>query len=193
MIPTAQEVIYRVYGAWQFARLNAGATQYFEESPQAALRSFFAAVLVAPAYLILILLAHNEAPPRDPLEVGVVVLLGYSLLWTVFPLVAYRICLIIDRERAFFRYLCADNWSSIITQHFQLVVLLLIAGGIVPEVLASLVVLAMYACLLIYSWFIARSCLDVSSAVAAGFIVLQQIVGLLIQFIVTGILYPDAS
>src|SRR3546814_10998835 len=52
MIPSRQEIAYRTYGAWLLARFDAGGARYFDESPLGALRSSFAAALVAPAYFI---------------------------------------------------------------------------------------------------------------------------------------------
>lgn len=194
MIPSRQEIAYRVYGAWRLARLDAGGAQYFDAAPEAALRSFFAAVLVGPAFLAtLLLLAPREPYEANPLAIGLVIVLGYSLLWTVYPVIVHRICQVIDREQAFFRYLGADNWASIIGYHFQLAVLLLVIGGVVPAALAPLVQLAMHAYLLVYSWFIVRSCLDVTGPAAAGFVALQFAVLMMIQLIVRGILYPELS
>lgn len=193
MIPSRQEIAYRIYGAWRLARVDAGGAQYFDAAPDAALRSFFAAVLVAPAFLATLLLLRNDPPPADPLAVGLVIALCYSLLWTVYPVIVYRICQVIDREQAFFRYLCADNWASVIGFHFQLAVLLLIVGGVVPAAIAPLVELVMRACLLAYSWFIIRSCLDVSGAAAAAFVALQFAVVLFIQIIAISILYAEVS
>lgn len=190
MIPSRQEILYRLFGALQLARLDAGGAQYFEESPRAALRSFFAAVLVAPAFLATILLAREAAPPADGIEIAAVLLLSYSLLWSAYPMIAYRICQAIGREQAFFRYLAAGNWASVIAYHFQLVILIFIAGGLVPEVLTPLVELALHVCLLGYSWFICRSCLKVSGLAAAGFVVLRFVVNMLVAFIAAGILYP---
>src|SRR3546814_9955248 len=58
------EIFYRVFGAWLLARLDATGAQYLDESPQAALRSFFAALLVAPAVTVTVLFAHGEVPPE---------------------------------------------------------------------------------------------------------------------------------
>lgn len=190
MMPSRQEILYRVFGALQLARLDAGGARYFEESPRAALRSFFAAALVAPAFLSTIVLTRDAAPPADGLEIAAVLLLSYSLLWTAYPLIAYRICQTIDREQAFFRYLAAANWASVIAYHFQLVIVVFIVGGLVPEFLTPLVELAMYVCLLGYSWFICRSCLKVGGLAAAGFVVLEYVVNTIIVFIAAGILYP---
>jgi hypothetical protein len=190
MIPSRQEIAYRVFGAWLLARLDASGAQYFDESPQAALRSFFAALLVAPAFLATLLLTREHAPPVDAPVVVLVTLLCYSLLWTAYPLIAYRVCQTIDREQAFFRYLAATNWASIIAYHFQLLVVILMVG-LLPEILMPLVGLALRACLLAYAWFIARSCLKISGMAAAGFVVLEFIVAMFIQIIAIGILYPE--
>jgi hypothetical protein len=190
MIPSRQEIAYRVFGAWLLARLDAGGAQYFDESPQAALRSFFAALLVAPAFLATLLLTREDAPPVDAPVVVLVTVLCYSLLWTAYPLIAYRVCQTIDREQAFFRYLAATNWASIIAYHFQLLVVILMVG-LLPEILMPLVGLALRACLLAYAWFIARSCLKISGMAAAGFVVLEFIVAMFIQIIAIGILYPE--
>ena len=190
MIPSRQEIAYRVFGAWLLARLDASGAQYFDESPQAALRSFFAALLVAPAFLATLLLTREDAPPVDAPVVVLVTVLCYSLLWTAYPLIAYRVCQTIDREQAFFRYLAATNWASIIAYHFQLLVVILMVG-LLPEILMPLVGLALRACLLAYAWFIARSCLKISGMAAAGFVVLEFIVAMFIQIIAIGILYPE--
>lgn len=191
MIPSRQEILYRIFGAWLLARLDASGAQYFDESPAAALRSFFAAVLVAPAFAATVLLARDKAPEAGTFTVVIVSLLTYSLLWTAYPLIAYRVCQAIDREQAFFRYLSALNWASVIADHFQLAVVIFLVGGLVPTVLAPLVQLAMWACLLGYAWFVARSCLRISGLAAAGFVVLQSVVVVFIQIIALGILYPE--
>ncbi|HMA15664.1 MAG TPA: hypothetical protein VKP12_12800 [Kiloniellaceae bacterium] len=190
MIPSRQEILYRVFGALQLARLDPGGAQYFDESPQAALRSFFAAVLVAPAFLATTMLTRETAPPVDGFVIAIVLLLSYCLLWTAYPLIAYRVCQTIDREQAFFRYLAATNWASVVVYHFQLVVIIFIVGGLVPGFLAPLVQLALFACVLGYSWFICRSCLKVTGLVAAGFVVLEFVVNTVVVLIADSILYP---
>src|SRR3546814_10558058 len=75
MIPSRQEIAYRTYGAWLLARFDAGGARYFDESPLGALRSFFAAALVAPAYFIGKLLSISGAglqSDADPFIVALV-------------------------------------------------------------------------------------------------------------------------
>ncbi|WP_193368845.1 hypothetical protein [Pelagibius marinus] len=174
MIPSRQEVFYRMYGVLRLARFDAAGAQYFDEAPEPALRSFFAAVLVAPAYFFLDLLLPADAAAQEVSFLTVVAeILIYSLSWTVFPVVAYHICQTIDRERAFYRYLAANNWSKVVTYHLGLTMFTLVVAGFLPAGFAALLGLAMVGYLIGYQWFIAKSCLNISTAGAAGFLVLQ--------------------
>src|SRR3546814_3148765 len=72
---------------------RSGGARYFDESPLGALRSFFAAALVAPAYFIGKLLSISGAglqSDADPFIVALVFALGYSLLWTAPVVIIYR-------------------------------------------------------------------------------------------------------
>ncbi|MEQ8355760.1 MAG: hypothetical protein RH942_09515 [Kiloniellaceae bacterium] len=193
MIPSSQEILYRVFGAWRLARFDAGGAQYFDDSPEAALRSFFAAALVAPAFFVTLLVIYPEAPAIGPLPVILIRFLAYVLLWSVFPVIAHRICQVIGAEQAFFRYLAADNWAGVIAYHLQLVVLIAAAGGFLPVALSGLLQLSVHIYLVAYSWFIARHCLAVSGPAAAGFVVLQLVIGLLIQAVASGIIYETGG
>lgn len=184
MIPSRQEVLYRLYGTLRLARFDPAGAQYFDESPEAALRSFFAALLVAPAHFLRYLLVPDEmmAPHEATLFTFLADVLVYTLTWTVFPVVAFHICKTIARERAFFRYLSASNWSTVVTAHLSLVMVLLAVGGILSPGIGALLILASGGYILGYAWFIARICLNISGAGAAGFVVLQ----IMIQFFIFG-------
>jgi hypothetical protein len=193
MIPSRQEIVYRIQGAWRLARFDASGAQYFDDNPAAALRSFFAAVLVAPAFFVVKLLMVDEAATGEPFPTFLTFALGYSLLWTVFPVVAYRICQEIGQERAFFRYISADNWAGIIGQHLHLVLVVLFVGGMIPEALAPLLGLALQTYILAYSWFIARHCLGVGPLPAVGFVALQFLVAVVVETTVAWIAFHPVA
>ncbi len=47
-----REAIVSLYGAWRLARLDRRGFEVFDQTPAGAIRSFFAAVLVAPMYAL---------------------------------------------------------------------------------------------------------------------------------------------
>lgn len=190
MTPSTQEILYRVYGAWRLARFDVAGAQYFDSTRQAALRSFFCAVLVAPAFFIATLLSLHAQDATLKTETFLVLLafaLYYCLTWVAPPVIIHRVCLMIDREEAFFRYLSAGNWASMVTTHLQLVVALIGAGDFAPPGLIALLNLATYGYLLGYQWFLTRHSLDISPLAAVGIVALNTVIGLLISSIGLGI------
>lgn len=196
MIPSRQEVTYRVYGAWLLARFDARGVQYFDDSPNAALRSFYAAVLTAPAFIVISLLSLATSELKEDMPAFIVLVvhtLFYVLLWVVAPVIIHRICQVIDRGDAFFRYLSANNWSNIITYHLNLVMVVLILGEILPAPVAGLLIFATYGYVIAYNWFIGLRCLDINALTAAGLVGLQLVLHVLIESIVLDILTQSAS
>ncbi|GAB4353693.1 MAG: hypothetical protein Kow00114_03030 [Kiloniellaceae bacterium] len=189
MIPTTQEIVYRVFGALYLARFQAQGTAYFDESPAATLRSFFAAAIVAPAFGIALLLGEHEPPVADSVIVALAVALSYCLGWTVFPVIAHRICQVIGNETAFFRYISAKNWVGVVTTHLALVVAVLSASGVLPEALLPLLELVLFGYVVVLQWFIARQCLQVSVTGAIGLVALDTIIDVFIVNIAHGIIY----
>jgi hypothetical protein len=196
MIPSRQEVTYRVYGAWLLARFDARGVQYFDDSPNAALRSFYAAVLTAPAFIVISLLSLATSELKEDMPAFIVLVvhtLFYVLLWVVAPVIIHRICQVIDRGDAFFRYLSANNWSNIITYHLNLVMVVLILGEILPAPVVGLLIFATYGYVIAYNWFIGLRCLDINALTAAGLVGLQLVLHVLIESIVLDILTQSAS
>lgn len=196
MTPTREEIAYRVFGAALLARFDARGMEYFDESPEAALRSFFAAVLVAPAFIVISLLSltgSGATIDQAAFFVTLVFALYYTLLWVVSPVIVYRVCQVIGRENAFFRFLSANNWASVITLHLSLVIAILKSIGAFPEALVTLLFLAVFGYVLAYQWFIARHGLDVSPLAGVGFVALQFVIHFMIESIIVGLVFQPAG
>jgi hypothetical protein len=195
MIPSRQEIAYRVYGAWLLARFDARGLDYFDASPQAALRSFFAAVLTLSAFAVISLLTFRQpdlCTEESAPVVAIVFALYYCLIWAAPAVVMHRICLLIDRESAFFRFLAASNWSSVVAFHLQVAVALFTFGDFLPEPVASLPVFAADVYVLVYQWFITRHSLNVTPLTASGLVFLQFVLIMLIAAFSTGAIFQPA-
>ena len=59
-MPSANQVMYALYGAYRLARFDAAGMRYFETSIEGFWRSFFAAVIVAPPYALLLFLRYRN-------------------------------------------------------------------------------------------------------------------------------------
>ena len=61
MIPSVTEIAYALYGAWRLARLDSGGMGYFDRSIAGFWKSFFAALLVAPGHILLLVIEFDKA------------------------------------------------------------------------------------------------------------------------------------
>lgn len=176
-VPTFREVSYGMYGAWRLARLDSAAMAWFDRSAEGVWRSFWAAAIAYPGFVIL--LALNTSPIEWAAHGAVRILLvesiGYIVSWAAFPLIILPFCRWLERDEQSLPFITAYNWSQILQIAVSLAVAGLIAANILPPIVAVVLELVATAALLVYEWFIARTALD-AGGVAATVVVLFDVV-----------------
>lgn len=181
MIPSLREIVYSVFGAWRLARLDRSAMVHFDRTVVGFWKSFFAAAIIAPAYLILV---ATDLAGRDSqaglLRLFVVHLSAFSLGWAVYPVLVAHICQAIDRGNAYIGFIVAFNWIKVIQMAVYLPVIAIDAAGILPSGLNALLHVSVYSLVLAYQWFVTRLALNVTSMAAAGFVALDLVIAIMI-------------
>ncbi len=182
------DIIHSVYGAWRFFRFDANATRYFQSTLDNFWKSFFAALIILPAIIILRIIFLITAPENYLINntkyIAIVFIIDYIYQWIVFPLVMFYFSDFIDRNRNYITYIVVRNWSQVIqtTIFFPAAIIFLVNSsnnyniGIYFLIGAYLIIWA-------YEWFIARTTLNVSSLVAAIIVIISTIISLSISAI----------
>ncbi len=191
MMPSYRDIVYGIYGALRLARLDPGAMSYFERTPAGFWKSFFAAVIVAPGFAIII--AYELGQVEIEIEAGALRLflvetLAYVLGWVAFPVLVYQICEATGRRDEYIGYIVAFNWSKVIQMAVLLPAIGLIALGAPAGDGGWLLRLAVSFLILFYEWFITRTALGVTAMGAVGFVVLDFVIDLIIHMITLGML-----
>ncbi len=179
---SAREAGIGIFGAWQLAKFNAQGQQFFDNTVTAFWRSFYAAVIALPAYAIMALL---QLPAKQvavgPFGMLVIEGIAYVIAWTMFPLVMFHVANLIDRSQWFCRYIAAYNWAVVLQISLFLVVMAAAASGILPPALAGLITFLAFIAVLAYQWFIARVMLEISGAAAAGIVLLDLVISVVLD------------
>lgn len=165
----AREVAYALFGAYRLAHLDSSGLQYFNATVEGFWRSFLAALIVAPGYVILIGLELGQLPETASLDWGGIALvqaIAYAINWTAFPLAMYYLAGRIGRQAEYVGYIVAYNWASVLQMAVMLPAVALQA--MLPEGVGGLIVLPVVALTAAYQWFIARTALRVGGGAAAG-------------------------
>jgi hypothetical protein len=189
MTLTARETVYSIFGAYRLAMLDKSGLSYLDRSPEGAIRSFHAALIVLPAYAVLVVLRLWDVLPEVSLLRFITVEgLAYVISWTAFPLAMFHIAGLLDRSARYFDFLSAYNWSSVIQMGLYLPVVALADSGLMPEGLGEGLVLVVTMLVLMYQWFIARTTLDINGGSAAGVVLLDMILAVFITGTADGML-----
>lgn len=189
MIPRAVEIVSALYGAWRLARLDPAGAGFFDRSVEGFWKSFFAAVIVAPGYaLVLVLWLRDEQFAASALHVFAVHSIIYVIAWIAFPLVMYYLTDNIGRSAEYIGFVVAYNWAQVLQVAAFVPVKWLTSNELMPGLLVVLLNLALYGAILGYQWFIARSMLNVSGLMATGVVALAFIIDLFINSIGIGMI-----
>jgi len=159
--------------------------RHFGADLPAAARSFRAAGVALPGFLCLhlmdVLAGHAPGAPWNGLVLD---LLGYAIGWAGFALLSHRMAAALGRSDRWPRYIAAWNWCNVVQY-------VLLIGAMLPVLLgmpgwldhvAGLVALFWAVWL---EWFTARVALEVGGLQAAGLVLMDIGLGVLLS-IVTG-------
>ena len=172
MIPSPIEIAHGIYGAWRLLRLDATGMDVFDRTAEGFWKSFFAAVLVAPAYLAIVLIELSEMTvTTGPLGIFIVQSLIYVIVWLAYPLIMYYLTDQIGRSEKYIGFIVALNWASVIQMLVFLPIIFLNMVEVVPNAVLGLVTLGIFLAMLLYQGFVTRTALDISGPAAGALVV----------------------
>ena len=181
------DIANALHGAWRLARLDRGGLAFFEHGEAAFWRSFRAALIVYPAFLLFLFLplgsgdADAEAP--DWARIILVETIAYVIGWTALPLVMLPITRFLAREARWLDFIIVYNWSQVLQYGVILAAVGLSVGGLAPGFLhggRDLIYVA-YLAASAYECFIARIVLDISWPAACMIVLVDLVLGQLVS------------
>ena len=188
-MPNSVQIAAALYGAWRLLLMDRNGLSFFEQTPEGFYRSFYAALLVAPGYLILVLIHLADLETQaGGLRILTVETISYVISWTAYPLIMFRITDAIGRSGGYIAFVVAFNWSKVIHMLIFLPVAVISFTGLLPEALALLLSFAATVGILVYQWFITRTALDIGGFPATGLVVLDLLIGIVIKSVSDGMI-----
>ncbi|MFZ5791535.1 MAG: hypothetical protein ACOY3L_12635 [Pseudomonadota bacterium] len=164
---TWPEIARGGYGAWRLLLGDARGLEWLDRSPTGVWRSFRLAVLLLPAYALLVWLHLREIGTSAPLpRVLFVEISAYAISWTLFPLIMTGLGPMIDRERETPGFIVAYNWANLINLTLYLPIALLNTTALLPEGLMQSLDLVFTVVFVVYGWFIFKTALNLSGLAA---------------------------
>lgn len=188
-MPSLDEIRRSLEGAWLIARRDPGAMSRFDLTVDGFWRSFFAAVIVAPGYLVL--LASEYAEQGLGANLGEVVLieaLAYLVIWVAFPIMALLLTQALGLGHRYVPLVVAGNWGAVL--QVALIVAATLVGSFLPEGGPAVLRLAALLVALAYQWQVIRISLETTGLVAAGFLAVDILLSEMIRLGTDALVQP---
>ena len=181
------EAATRLSGAIRLARFDPSGLQFLPGTEEHFWRSFYAAVLVAPLFALLIAarIAAGEWQ-ADPTRVLLLHGAAYVVNWFAFPLAMLHLARRIGLAHRYFGLIVAHNWSAVVQVLLFFPVALAGLHGLLPMPIAALAEVAVFVYLLGYKWFIFRTTLATNGATAAGVLAIDFVINVALRIYVDG-------
>jgi len=183
MSPASGEVASSLYGAFRLARFDPSGLNYFNISLNGFWNSFFAAVIVAPLFGLLILLQYQNVPvdpPPSPIRFGFAHGIGYVISWTIFPVLMISLVRFIKRDVYYVRFIIAYNWAAVLQNAFYMPLAITAQLGMLSAEAGTFLGLIVLTAVLFYVWFVTRVTLAVSPGIAAAIVFFDLVVSIIV-------------
>ena len=183
----AVQVLAGLRGAVLRARGKAVGIDFTCLSPAGAARSFWAALICLPAFVLLRLVSGAAGEVgTDPLRFLVAELSGFACSWAGYALASYWLAARAGLLARWPRFIAAWNWANIV-QYVALLVLLPVPPGMVATWLG----IAAFGYAMWLEWFVAREALGVNAFQAATFVALDLAISIFLAGAVQAVAMVD--
>jgi hypothetical protein len=170
-------------GTLRLARGDRGGLSCFDRSLDGFWRSFLAAVISYPLYLVLLTMRVSVAEweRSGAWRIVTVETIGYVIAWVGFPLLIFYVVRWLGRAHRFFDFMVPYNWCQVPQSALFVLVGLVSVGGMLSAQASETIDMLAAIATLVYEWFIARVALDTTGLVAALVVLLDLVLGVLIS------------
>jgi branched-subunit amino acid transport protein AzlD len=183
------EVRLALVGALRLAKGDRGGLSCFDRSLDGFWRSFRAAVIAYPLYLMLLMMRVTiaEWERSGGFYIIGVETIAYVVAWVAFPLAMLTVTRWINRSHRFFDFMVPYNWSQLPQSALFVLVGLQAESQAVSAQPAQVIEIAAAIAVLAYEWFVARVALETTAAAAALVVFVDLVLGVLISHVASSL------
>lgn len=168
----------------QILRCNSQCYEFSDNTTDGFWGSFRAAWLALPVYMVQFVQSYGQ----DPLSKGAgeftwitFQLVVYALGWLAYPVIMEFVTRMVGCRAYWCRYFVAFNWFQLALALALLPIIILASLLSLPPHVMSLPIVMLGFAMIGYHWFIARTMLELDGLTAAGIVILELFVSLLVN------------
>jgi hypothetical protein len=179
-MPPFAEIRHYFEGAWRLAKGDTGGMAHFDFSADGFWRSFWAIVVVAPGYAILV--ADQYIRRGEPVAFWptfTAETLSYLLGWAAFPILAIWLTRMFGVAERYVPLIVALNWSSMV--QIAALVVPIALGAMLSAAMVEFLLMILTGAVLFYHAFIIKTALDCTVGTAVTFLAADLVAVMLVN------------
>jgi len=185
---TLRDLAAALHGLRLLLRFDTSCFDYFTLSTRGFWQSFIVAFFLAPLHLLHAAMDFGDRQTALAFAPYMLVnALSYAISWTAFPFAMLYITKLLDREALFFRHIVAYNWFQLPIGMIVFPLAILANTGALPVDAAAFLNMLTLGAFIAYAGFIAVNGLKISYLTAAGIVILDILISLLVNMSVARI------
>jgi hypothetical protein len=183
------EMRLALIGTLRLARGDRAGLSCFDRSVDGFWRSFRAALIAYPLYIVLLTMRVSVAEWQRSggLHIVAVETIGYVIAWVAFPLIMLTVTRWIDRAHRFFDFLVPYNWCQVPQSGLFVLIGLEAGSGVLSIPAAQAVEVTGAVAVLVYEWYIARIALDTTGSAAAFIVLVDVALGVVVNHVASSL------
>jgi hypothetical protein len=183
------EVSLALIGALRLARGDRGGLACFDRSLDGFWRSFRAAAITYPLYLVLLTMRVSVAEWQRSggWRIVLVETIGYVIAWVAFPLIMLAVTRWIGRSHRFFDFMVPYNWCQVPQSALVVLVGIWSESRVLSARAGESLDIAAWIATLVYEWYIARVALDTTGSAAVLIVLVDFVLGMVIGYVAGGL------
>ena len=193
-MPDRDEIVRSLTGAWTLFLDRADAMRFFNVSIDGFWRSFYAILLILPAYLIVVVAERARIFSEPATGVGfdggaffINKILMIGLDWVTLPIILALVAGPLGVARTYVPYVVARNWAAVLaTTPFGIIELFYLLG-LIGSGVAGLIALVVLVIVIRYNYLIARRALGADIGLAVGLIIADLAISLVVVGVADGL------
>lgn len=184
-MPPRSEIEGSLYGAWRLVLRDPDSLSYFNITADGFWRSFFAAAIVAPLFLISSLLsmdlvADDAAAPAP--TIGFVALtFNFVIAWIAYVVLMFPVTRLLNLEARYAAYIIVWNWTAVLQVGLLLVAALMRGSGLFSAGVGDVALIAAVLTSLYIAYLVARAALGCDIPIAVGLVIFENVLHLAVD------------
>ena len=188
---------HSLYGAWRLAHFDPEGMAFFDISESGFWRSFQAALVGLPIFVILsVLEKHLRVLAIEIIAPGEVInvqnyyllqVLDYIVTWPAFALTMIPICRLSRLDERYAALVISYNWARVMTIVILIppYLLLVVSGGL--NILVGLLTFVASVFVLGYQWFVVKTAIGGSKLTAVAIVIIDILLAGIVSYIMTSL------